>query len=497
MRVLLVKPYAPLALSKFLMDLFLHLEPLELEIVAGAVPAEDQVEIIDLSFEKKPFDALREKLLSLKPDLVGYTGFSSQAALVRELTAHAKQVLPSIVNVVGGIHATVIPIDYKTDSIDIIVRGEGGTAFREILRRFKNKEPLTWGEAVLNPRDADFDAKAGLKPPKYPEITEIPKPRRDLVDRSKYFIVWSSNTEKKLKTIFPRTATIRTSYGCPFSCAFCVVHHIMNGQYLMRTPEDVVDEIAKLPEEHIYFVDDENFINNDRMTRIANLLIERGVKKKYVSWARSDTIVRHPEVFELWKKAGLSMVYVGLESMSAERLKDLNKRNSAENNQKAIQILKDLGITLHASFMLDPGFGEEEFDALEKEVTKICPAEITFTVFSPSPGTEMWQKHKDNYIKDPYVYYDCMHTILPTKLEIRRFYQRFSDLYALVFRKNPLRLSKIRFPIRELLTVIPYGFKYVFALRKLYREYPPYAEKVKAKTGKLPTGLTEYNKTGL
>ena len=67
-----------------------------------------------------------------------------------------------------------------------------------------------------------------------------------MVDRSKYFIVWTSNTEKKLKTIFPRTATIRTSYGCPFNCAFCVVHHIMNGQYLARTPEDVVDEIAKL-----------------------------------------------------------------------------------------------------------------------------------------------------------------------------------------------------------------------------------------------------------
>ena len=228
-------------------------------------------------------------------------------------------------------------------------------------------------------------------------------------------------------------------------------------------------------------MDDENFINNDRMTKIANLLIERGIKKKYVSWARSDTIVRHPEVFELWKKAGLSMVYVGLESMSPERLKDLNKRNSAENNQKAVKILKDLGITLHASFMLDPGFGEEEFDALEKEVSKICPAEITFTVFSPSPGTEMWEKHKNNYIKDPYVYYDCMHTILPTKLEIRRFYQRFSDLYALVFRKNPLRLSKIKYPIRELLTIIPYGFKYVFALRKLYREYPPTPDRSRPK----------------
>ncbi len=473
MRILLIKPFPPLALSKYLMDFFLHLEPLELEIVAGSVPPEDEVEIMDLSFEKEPFDAFRNKLLEMKPDLAGYTGFSSQAALVRELTAFAKKQLPSVINVVGGIHATVIPADYATDSIDIIVRGEGGSAFREILNRFKNGKPLAFGDGVLSPRDPDFDSRAAAKPPKYPEIKDIPMPRRDLVDRSKYFIVWTSNTEKKLKTIFPRTATIRTSYGCPFNCSFCVVHHVMSGQYLQRTPEDVVDEISKLKEDHIYFVDDENFINNNRMTKIAELLIERGIKKKYVSWARSDTIVRHPEVFKLWKEAGLSMVYVGLEAMTGERLEKLNKRTTVENNKKAVEVLRELGITLHASFMLDPDFGEEEFAALKKEVKNICPAEITFTVFSPSPGTELWQKHKNDFIKDPYVYYDCMHTILPTRLSIRRFYQHFSDLYGIVFRANPLRLNKIKFPMRELGTVIYRGVKYVLALRKLYLEYEP------------------------
>jgi hopanoid C-3 methylase len=471
MRVLLVKPHPPLALSKFLMDYFLHLEPLELEIVAGGVPPEDDVEIIDLSFEAEPFEAFRKKLVTMKPDIVGYTGFSSQASLVKKLAGFAKTHLPSAVNVVGGIHATVIPSDYRDSGIDIIVRGEGGTAFREIVRRFKNGEPLFFGDAVLSPGDPEFAARAAEPPPKYPDITDIPRPRRDLVDRSRYFIVWTASDQKRLPTIFPRTATIRTSYGCPFSCSFCVVHHIMRGQYLQRSPEDVVDEIANLPEEHIYFVDDENFINNERMTRIANLLIERGVKKKYVSWARSDSIVRHPEVFALWKEAGLSMVYVGLEAMTGERLEKLNKRTTVENNQKAVAILKELGITLHASFMLDPDFDEADFAALKVEVKKVCPAEVTFTVFSPSPGTELWQQHKDNFIKDPYDYYDCMHTILPTKLPIQRFYQHFSDLYGIAFRANPLRLNKVKIPFRELGVVISRGFRYVFALRGLYKEY--------------------------
>jgi radical SAM superfamily enzyme YgiQ (UPF0313 family) len=475
MRILLVKPHPPLPLSRFLMDFFLHLEPLELEIVAGGIPPEDEVAIMDLSFERDPFEAFRKKLLAMKPDLIGYTGFSSQAALVRELAAFAKKHAPSAVNVVGGIHATVIPKDYAAEGIDIIVRGEGGTAFREIVDRFKRGDSLSFGEAVLSPADPDFASKAAALPPKYPKIEEIPLPRRDLVDRSRYFIVWTAGDEARLPTIFPRTATIRTSYGCPFNCSFCVVHHVMRGQYLQRTPEDVVDEIAKLPENHIYFVDDENFINNRRMAEIANLLIVRGVKKKFVSWARSDSIVRHPEVFKLWKEAGMSMVYVGLEAMIGERLLKLNKRTTVETNRKAVEILKELGITLHASFMLDPDFDEGDFSALQEEVRKICPAEVTFTVFAPSPGTEQWEKHRNDFIKDPYVYYDCMHTILPTRLPLRRFYQNFSDLYATAFRANPLRLNKVKFPIRELATVISRGFKYVFAVRNLYKEYEPRA----------------------
>jgi hypothetical protein len=64
-----------------------------------------------------------------------------------------------------------------------------------------------------------------------------------------------------------------------------------------------------------------------------------------------------------------------------------------------------------------------------------------------------------------------MHTILPTHLPIRKFYQRFSELYGIAFRANPLRLNKVRYPLRELVTIIARGFKYVIAMKNLYKEY--------------------------
>ncbi|MGQ9745502.1 MAG: cobalamin-dependent protein [Dissulfurimicrobium sp.] len=58
------------------------------------------------------------------------------------MAADAKRINPKILTVVGGTHATIIPADYAKDGIELIVRGEGGTAMREILRRHREGLPL-------------------------------------------------------------------------------------------------------------------------------------------------------------------------------------------------------------------------------------------------------------------------------------------------------------------------------------------------------------------
>ena len=473
LRILLVKPHLQLLVAKRLND-FLHLEPLELEIVAGGVPEEDYVAICDLTLEKKPMEVYYRQLQKINPHIIGFTGYSNQSAKVKELAHIARAHNPFVVVVVGGIHAIISPLDYAADDIDIIVRGEGGTTFGEIVKRFKLGQPLYFGEVALSQKDINFVEKANALPPAYPDVKTIPLPRRDLVQRSRYFSVWTSSPEKKLDTIFPRIASVRTSYGCKFTCSFCVVHHIMGKKYLERSPEDVVNEIENIEEEHIYFLDDETFLNEKRMNEIANLLLQRGIKKKYVSWARADTIVRRPDLFLLWKKAGLGIVYVGLEAMDESRLKNYKKRTTVETNMKAISLLQEIGITLHASLMVDPDFSVEDFRSVEKVIKLISPAEVSFTVFSPSPGTELWHKHKDEFIcNDPYLFYDCMHTLLPTKLKIKRFYEHFARLYRLAWSANPLRVNNVRTPYNEVLKAIVNGTKYIFALRSIHKDYLP------------------------
>lgn len=473
--IMLVRPHSHLHVAKCLQS-FLHLEPLELEIVAGGIPKGENVCILDIALDQDPVAFFEQQLRERQPDIVGFTCYSTQAAIVKDLAKRAKTIVPACLTIAGGIHPTIIPGDFAGSPLDIIVRGEGGTAFARIVEKFKSGVPLEDGSAILKVTDPDFLSQSALKPPPFPAVEDIPRPRRDLVDRKRYFSVWTSpDAGNRLQTMYPNIATIRTSTGCAFTCKFCVVHHMMNGKYLQRTPEDVVDEIAGIEEEYIYFVDDETFLNPKRLTRIAELLKERGIRKKYVSWARVDTIVSHPELFRLWKEVGLHIVYVGMEAMDETRLNDYGKQTTVDLNWQAVKILRETGILLHASLMVDPGFSVADFRKLEKTIIDLIPAEVSFTVFSPSPGTELWKQHQGEYIIDPYLYYDCMHTVLPTKLDLKLFYAHFARLYRIGWQHNPLRLNKVKVPFREVIRSMVKGTKYIIAMRNIYKDYGPKA----------------------
>ena len=356
MKILLVRPYPELKVAKELERNFLHLEPLDLEIVAGGIRGYDDVSIIDLSVEKFPLKVFERKIKIYQPDIIGFGGYSSHNQVVKNLAVLAKQIKPDVFVIVGGIHATIVPQDYKIDAIDVVVRGEGSVVIQEIVDCVKGKRFVDIEGRAISIKDKDFDEKAAKPLARYPDPESIAKPRRDLLSRKNYFCVWTLSDTGKLEELFPKTASLRTSIGCAFNCSFCVVHQLMNGKYLQRTPEDVVDEIASIKEDYIYFVDDEMFLNEARAAAIAKLLLEKNITKRYSSWARSDTIVKHPQLFKLWKEAGLDILFVGMESLDPDRLKEYSKNNGVETNNAAVKILKDIGIMLHAAFIVHPDF---------------------------------------------------------------------------------------------------------------------------------------------
>ncbi len=64
-----------------------------------------------------------------------------------------------------------------------------------------------------------------------------------------------------------------------------------------------------------------------------------------------------------------------------------------------------------------------------------------------------------------------MHTILPTRLGLKKFYAHFGRLSSVALRANPLRVNKVKVPGKEVLKVIYRGTRYIFALRNMYKDY--------------------------
>ena len=451
----------------------LLLEPYAQELIAGAVHAPHDVRICDLVLEKKPIAAFRRTLREYRPDLIGCGGFSVQFRTNQELAAIAKEERPEVLTCLGGIHASSIPADCRyPDLFDLIVRGDGVSAMKDIIAALDEGRPWPESACILPAASPNFDRLASQAPPPLHPDGINTRPRRDLVDMSKYTCICYGEPRQRMETLFPQIACVRTSVGCPNRCSFCAVHFLANGKYLQRGVEDVVDEIDSLPQDYIYFVDDETFINAKRMKRMAEMLIERGVKKKYLSWARSDTVCKHPELFALWKEAGLEFVFVGFESLTEEGLGNYNKNATPSQNRKARQILRDLNLNIHAALMVNADFDEKDFLGVHEAIRELGPAEFAFTIASPPPGTEAFAAARDEFIcEDPYLFYDCLHTILPTKLPLKRFYRYFAILYALGSAHFPPRVNKVRVPFSDFVRLVFRGIKFGWYTRRLYRDY--------------------------
>ena len=470
MKILLIKP-KPALKTIIKLRPIIFLEPLELGYLAAAAPEGSVVRVLDLRLARRAHRAFVKALKIQQPDIVGLSGYTHEVAEVRELAKLARQYAPQAKIIVGGHHATVLPGDFNISSVDAIVRGEGCAPFRAIIEATAAGRDYTSIARVLTPGE-NYDSAAADEIPVYPELDTVPAPRRDLWNPSLYRCIWPSEAHPAWQTIFPQVSLVRSSFGCRMKCSFCVVPRLSGRRHLTRPVASIVEEIAALPNEHVYFCDDETFLNENHARELAEALESAGVKKRYFAWARTTTVKRSPELFELWRRVGLDAVFLGFEAVTDEALKDIDKRASVADNERAHAALREMGIAVQIGFMVNAGFTADDFAQLDAYVRALPPAQVTFTVFTPSPGSPSWHDEHEQYVCDPFALHDCMHPLTPTKLPLREFYRRFAALSTSGSGCNPLRASNARFPFREIPRIIMAVSTYARALRRAWRDYP-------------------------
>jgi radical SAM superfamily enzyme YgiQ (UPF0313 family) len=396
-------------------------EPLALEyLAAGAKLDSHEVKILDLRLHP---DSLETTLQTFQPDVVGITGYSMHVLRNLATCRLVKSLLPSCYTVVGGHHATLLPEDFFEPQIDFVVRGEGVHPFRTLLRALETGGSIPPIPGV-SARQGDNFVDGGA-PLSY-EIDSLPAPDRSLTgnDRDSYFIDW-------MKPI----ALLRTTVGCPYRCSFCSLWKIQDGRYHMRDVERVVAEIASVREECIFLVDDEAFINGKRMLLLAQALKAAGVRKRYFTYCRIDTLLRQPELMSIWREVGLERLFIGIEAVTSNELKDYNKKLEVAQIERGLQAAAQLGIAIFAGFIVSPDYTARSFKQLIRFIEHNRVDYPSFTILTPLPGTAALNTFEHvNEVqangRPNWELFDLQHAVTQTRLPKEEFAWEYRDLYC-------------------------------------------------------------------
>ena len=153
---------------------------------------------------------------------------------------------------------------------------------------------------------------------------------------------------------------IQGSRGCYGHCTFCYLNPFYGQVNLWRgrSAKNIFDEILKLHTEHSienFYFSDANFFGpgkpgKERAVTLAELILSHDLNIHFGFECRANDI----EEYSLSKlvMAGLTKVFLGLESGDTASLKRFKKHTTVDENKQAIQLLRDYGIEPTFGFIM-------------------------------------------------------------------------------------------------------------------------------------------------
>jgi magnesium-protoporphyrin IX monomethyl ester (oxidative) cyclase len=328
-----------------------------------------KITLIDLRYEKKYQDIkILSDFIKTEIDLLAISiPWSSKFDKIWDFIS---KLPPDVTTVVGGNKATD-EVEFLFDrclNIDLIVRGEGEETIREVVRDipYKDIEGLSYrenGTLIHN------------KTRTLPDISAVAFPDRSL-RRQEYH--WIQKGVQMTKLTFD---TVMTSRGCPYNCKFCTFSLNPLGQkrkYAERPLESVIEELKIISADVIMFSDDNFFTNPKRSKKLCDLILENGIKKKFLVQTRIE-IANDTNLLDKAEKAGFKVFLMGIESPHDKILQQLNKGFTQQHVRDAFKILNKYNFYIHGYFIYgNIGETEEEMVYIGQFAKELNLDSITF-----------------------------------------------------------------------------------------------------------------------
>lgn len=339
--------------------------------------------------------------------------FDRAVELSREFRKRGKK------TVLGGYLPSMLP-DRVEGLFDAIVVGEGDEL---------------WPELVA-------DAEHGRLKPRYAatrpvDLTKLPVPRYDLIDSFGRIVVYP----------------VQATRGCPFTCTYCSIASVFKGGYRKRPIGDIVRDVEATGSRNINFCDDNLCEDVKWVVKLFEAL--DGTK---IRWGTQTTInvARHPKVLAAARKSGCHVMALGVETLSARNLDEVNKTfHSVDKYAEGFQRIMDAGIAPHALIIF--GLPEDNTETFKRTVDYLERLKVPiaqFFILPPYPGTpqgdKMWNTGsvfdtKLSHLREPYVVFQP-EQMTPTQLHsgwwsaLEDFYSLSSIAKRLLVRRKPNNL---------------------------------------------------------
>lgn len=338
-----------------------------------------------------------------------------------------------------GSHVSALPKEVLSlDCVDIVLLNEGVYALHNLLKtdlqdsldKVKGIGYKKHGVPILNdPERVVPQDRMDIDMPGY-AWDLLPYREKPLDMYRSHF--WHAGFDHKNSTPF---AALYTSLGCQFRCDFCminIVNRIDNTDGVsagnspgMRfwSPELILGEFEKLAGmgvETIRISDEMFFLNKKYFEPLLIGIVNRGIKLRTWAYSRVDTV--RPQYLDLFRKAGVGWLALGIEAGNQFVRKEVSKGSFKDVNiREVVKTVRDHDLNVIANYIF--GLPEDSLETMQETLNLAIELNTEMANMYPCqalPGSALYTEAKKNGIALPSSYagyaflsYDC--EPLPTK----------------------------------------------------------------------------------
>ena len=354
----------------------------------------------------------------------------------------AKDNIPDVVTLLGGIHATNdSQACAKEPLLDFVVIGEAECTAVELV------------DAIMNPDMTDYSNIQGLAYEDQngevvftkareltPDLDDYPPPAYHLVRNLKRYKPADATTD--------RAMPLMVSRGCPGLCTYCQTKDIFGTRTRFRSPDKVLEDVRLLVNEYglkeIHFLDDVITANKRFCREFFSKLIEEPYKLflQVANGLRADMV--NEETLTLLRDAGLSNVGFGIETGSERVAEIIKKGISKDRVRKSVKLAKDLGLDTWGFFIIGlPGDDEVSVQETIDFAIELDLKFAKFLILKPFPGSEVYYQLNAKGLIDSREYSEYGVYTAPVHHLDTLSQERILELQRLAFRKFYFRPKKI------------------------------------------------------